>query len=198
MSEQISDEFDISENKEQMAPQDKLKTLHSMAGDCLSMSDAIEQMEAQLSAAKAALQSLRTEKMPELMAELSMPDFTFNGLEFKLDDFVSGSFPKDPDKRKVAVGLLKDYEAEGMIKTEITVEFGKSQHNEALDLFNSLVEKGYTASIDENIHAQTYQAFARRRLEDGEPIDAVGLGLFTGKVVKFKPVKEKKSKAKKS
>lgn len=182
------DEFDM-QGADISAPEDKLAALHEMARQCKEAEDEIEALDNTLSAVKSALQALRTVKMPDLMNQLQMPEFVFDNYKFKLRDFVSGSFPKDFERRKKAIELLTEYDAAGLIKTEITIPFAKSQHNEALSLFAYLEKEGYPATMNENVHTQTYQAFARQRLEEGEEIDMEGLSLMHGKVVKFSEIK---------
>lgn len=152
---------------------------------------------------------LRTRILPDAMSEAAMTTFALtDGTKIAVEDFVSGSLPKeDPDKpetvaaRAAAIKFLEDNEAGGLIKNVITVEFEKSQHNEALSLAQDLRDKGFAVNVKSDVHPQTYMAWARDALKQGLNLDADLMNLFIGRVAKldipgFKM--PKKSKGKKS
>lgn len=179
----VSD-FDIGGGAEQSAPK-TLETLHKFLEEAVALEELVEQQEADLKAAKGALNALKTQRVPDLMTELMMEEVVWNGWKVKINDFVSGSLPSDPEKRAKAIQWLEAHEAGGLIKTEVKVEFGKSQHNEALAVASDLERDGFAPKVDSGVHASTLQAFARERIKNGEPIDTELLGLYTGKIAKF-------------
>ena len=73
-----------------------------------------------------------------------------------------------------------------LIKTKVTVSFGRSGHNEAIALQHDLRAKGHAAELASDVHAQTLMAFAREKLKSGEPVDADKLGLFVGRTTQLK------------
>lgn len=180
-----ADEFDVGAS----APSDKLEQLHELLEEALALEGAVAQMEDDLKAAKSALHSLRTGRIPDLMAEMQMDEISFKGWSIKIDDFVSGSLPKDPAKRAKAIEWLESNDAAGLIKTDVSVSFGRSEHEAATSLWQSLESDGLPASLQSSVHAQTLQAFARQRIRDGESIEPEILGLYVGKVAKMKEKK---------
>ena len=180
-----ADEFDVGTS----VPSDKLEQLHALLEETIALEGAVTQMEEDLKAAKATLHNLRTTRIPDLMAELQMEEVSFKGWQVKVDDFVSGSLPKDPEKKAKAIAWLEANDAAGLIKTEVGVSFGRSEHEAANSLWHQLESDGLPATLNSNVHAQTLQAFARQRIRDGDPIDTDALGLYVGKVAKMKEKK---------
>jgi hypothetical protein len=182
----MNEEFDIGEGA---AAPDSLAQLRKLLEEGIALQTIIKQQEADLKAAKAAFQSLVTGRIPDAMAEIQSGHFTFKGWEVAVADFVSGSLPKEPEARQKAIDLLEAYGAEGLIKTEVKIEFGKSQHNEAMSVAGELKERGYPVDANSGVNSQSLCKFARDRIASGEPIDTEALGLYTGRVAKFKELK---------
>jgi hypothetical protein len=162
-------------------------------GDIDSLSEALK-------AKNADLHKLRSVTMPDAMAEAQQSKFTldsgpYEGFTFTSDDFVSGSFPKDPEKREVAVKYLEELDATEMIRDELAISFAKSQHNEGMSLAEDLRQKGYEVEYDSTVNAQTLMAFVRERLRNGQEIDHEKLGCFVGRLVKPKAPSKKVKKA---
>ncbi len=179
------DDFDLGP----LASDSALEQLGKMAREAMALSEAIDRMEMDLKGAKAALHTLRSERLPTLMAAVSMDEGTFDGISLKAKDFVSGSLTKDPEKREKAINWLVANGAGGLLKTVITSSFGRSEKEEAERALALLKEAGIAADAEMTVHAQTLCAFARQRLADGEPLEADLLGLYVGRVVE---IKEKK------
>lgn len=181
------DEFDMGGAS---APSDKMDALNAAIEEAVALEEAVAQMEDDLKVAKKALNVLKGGRIPDLMDELQMDEVSFRGWKVKIDDFVSGSLPKEGDRHERAVRWLEEHGAGGLIKTDLTLAFGKSQHNEALDLAGRLEAEGLAPIIKSGVHTQTLHAFARERIRSGEPLDIEVLGLYVGKVAKLKQVQK--------
>lgn len=192
-----ADDFDMGTDGEAQASPEALTRLRELIKETVDQQALVETLEEQLASAKRVLHVLKTVKLPDVMIEIQSPLFTHAGVTVELDDFVSGSLPKEEDRRKAAIAWLVDHEGGELIKTSVSVDFSRSQHNEALDLAAKLEKEGHPVVAESGVHPQTLMAWAKARIRDGEPLDADVLGLYTGKVVKFKKAKEKGSKAKK-
>jgi hypothetical protein len=184
-----ADEFDVGTDGEASASPDALAQLRNSIQDMIALEAVISEFEDDLKAAKQSLQTLRTARLPDLMAEIQSDHFTHGGWEVKLSDFVSGSLPKDPTKRAAAIKWLEDHDGSGLIKTEIKMSFGRSQYEEAESVAEGLIEEGHAVSMTSGVHAQTLQSYARERIRSGDSIDCDALGLYTGKVVKATKIK---------
>jgi len=133
---------------------------------------------------------LKTQILPDKMAEVGLSEFkTPKGDRIKIEDFVSGSLPKDVEKRKKAIDLITSMGGEGIIRNELLLSFEKSQHNEAMALADDLRRRGFPAEITSGIHPQTYLAFVRERLRNGEEVDSEALGIFVGRKTKVELAK---------
>lgn len=185
-------EAGFSFEDEESAPADSnsLDMLHEKLNEAVDLKAAVDQMEEDLSAAKKQLNSLNTSVIPDIMATLQMDELTFRGWKVKVGEFVSGSLPKDPEKRIAAIHWLEAHEGGDLIKTNLSVVFNRSQHNEALALAADIEGQGFAPSVDSSVHPQTLAAWARERMKNGEVVEPETLGLFTGRVAKFRAVKE--------
>jgi hypothetical protein len=192
------EEFDVGP-----APveQDRLAVLHNSLEEALGLQAAIAQMEADLKAFTDQYNYICQSRIPDLMTSMSMPEVTFKGWKVQVKEFISGNLPKkeeDPEGHARGIDWIVNAGGGGIIKTEVAVQFGRSQHNEALDLAAKLNEQGFPAVCDSGVHVQTLWAFARERLKNGDDLDLDVLGLFVGKVAKFAAVDEKGKRIRKS
>lgn len=121
---------------------------------------------------------------------ISTPEFNYP-LKVGIKEIVSGTLPKDPDRRAKAIAWLTKNDGGGLIKTSIEMEFGRSQHAAAIKLAKQLKKRGFELTVVEGVHAQTLGKYARDRLKEGDPIDFEILGLYTGKVAEIKEAKKK-------
>lgn len=184
-------DFDTAAEEGANAPSDKLEVLHKTLDEATALEEVVAQLTEDLRVAGSALNLLKTSRIPELMTELQMSDLTRNGWNVKISEFVSGSLPKDDEPRAKAIAWLEAHEGGALIKSELSLTFAKSQHDEAKKLADELAGKGFPVALTSGVHASTLQAFARERMKNGEAIDTEVLGLYTGQVAKIKPVKAK-------
>ena len=184
------EEFDLGEDGGATASPDALKRMREGIKELITMTEYIEQLEADLKAAVSARHVLRTVKLPDIMAECQSTAFNHAGYDVEVSDFVSGSLPKDEAKRAKALQWLKDNDGADNIKTILTVAFNTKQHNQAMAVADDLRKDGWPLTIGECVNVQTLQAFARERIRNGEKVDAETLGLFVGKLVKIKKVSD--------
>ena len=185
----MSDEFDIG--GEATASPDTLKHLHTALEEAISLQELADKMSDDLKTINKTIQSLRTNRIPDLMATLQMEKLTFGGWDVKVDDFISGSLPKEPQKREQAIQWLVDHGGEDIIKTALSADFGRQEYQKALTVASMIKDKtGCDAVVEEGVHPQTLAKFARERIECGEEIDTEVLGLYTGRVAKFKKLKK--------
>ena len=79
-----------------------------------------------------------------------------------------------------------------MIKTKITLSIPRA-HREKVGAIEAVIKKAIgnlpiEVEVSETVHSQTLIAFAREAVRKGEPINLETLGIFSGRVVKFKKV----------
>jgi hypothetical protein len=183
-------DFSFEEQGAASAAPDALSRLNEKLAEAISLKETVDQMEEDLGAAKKQLNHLNTQVIPDMMAELGMEECTQRGWKVKVGEFVSGSLPKEDAARANAIRWLEDHEAGDLLKTNLSVAFTRNQHNEALDLAAQIEQRGFAPNVESTVHPQTLLAFARERLKNGEALDTEVLGLYTGRVAKFKKVGE--------
>ena len=166
----------------------ELTKITMMARDLIGIASDIEYQEEQLSKLKREKYDIVARALPELMAEAGMgsgDDLTVDGWKFLLTEYVSGSWPKDPDQRARAKSLLEEYDALELIKTNVSVAFGRGEEKRAAKAAKAMSKFGDPV-IDENVHHSSLAAFARERLSKGEEIDFDRLGLRSEMLVRVK------------
>jgi len=158
-----------------------------LAYEALAIQQQIDDYEEDLKALKARLRQLLDVELPNIMEQDARDHVVLeNGYKVTLKDVVSATMPKDELQRKAFFAWLSDHDATDIIKSEIKMTFGKSQHNEALDLAHTLTEQGHSVSVTEGIHTQTLNKFVRERLQSGEELpEKEVLPIYAAKVAKF-------------
>ena len=182
------------------------KKVLTLAQECYVLARNIEQANALLSSLNARWNEIKQNELPEAMAKMgstvwASPDDN-KSVSIEIKDFVAGSLPKpdpkieyDPvgiERRKNALDWLRDHDGEALIKTEITLTFGKGEDNVALDLAESLREKGFEPNVESGVHPQTLQKYARERLKKGQNVDFETIGLMSARYADVKVALPKK------
>ena len=191
MSETIED-FDEGESA---LPPASLERLIELGREMLEAKSTVDELSELLKSANDRLNQIKTKVLPDAMAELGLPLFQVekDGERYQIEvsDFVSGSLPKEQPARQKAIDWLTEHGGESLLKTEVSLEFGKSQHNEAVNIIESLKQQGYMPLVNFGVHSATLCAFAKEMIKSGEEIDTTTLGLYVGRTAKIKEVKEK-------
>jgi len=141
-----------------------------------------------LEEATAAMRRTEMEDLPELMHEVGL-------LSVKLED---GSVVELTDEidcgiseanREEAHRWLVDHGFGGLIKTEVTVTFGRGEHDEAEEFGEQVArDTGHTPEIIERVHPSTLRSFVKEQLEKGAavPFDIFGVRPYSKAKIKRK------------
>lgn len=166
---------------------------------------ATAEAEAALKEAKERERFMREETLPGMMQELGVEKMTLtDGNEITVKPEVYCSITEY--NRSAAFAWLESNEGGGIIKTQVSVPFGKGELQQAIELVEKLNEQlGVdTATIDRAVHPQTLKAFLKERLADPKGEDdftpeerAVGKGplpleTFSARYVQTAKIKMKK------
>jgi hypothetical protein len=155
------------------------------AEELKELNDEIAAVEEQLTELKSRRHYIRTKAMPQYLMEAGLEEIKVDGMRFVLNDFVVGSIPKDPEKRARAMDELEAMGAMGLLKTNVSVAFGKGDHELAEKAF-ALLNEHYglgSANMVESVHPSTLQAHVRDMIRNGEAADWEALGIQVGKKV---------------
>ena len=184
MSETTSKMFaDIS--KEISVNDDTLSTLSQLAGEQKVHEDLIIDLEKQLKDEKAKLQKLKTETIPDFMDEVGISDFTTaSGVRVVVEPFYQASIPKD--RKDSAFRWLSEHGYEDLIKCNVTVSFGKSEYEDAVELCKKLEELGFPTAPVLSVHPMTLKGWVRMMAEENNEFPLDLFGAFIGRTTKLK------------
>lgn len=183
--------FDMEEGAQAPSNEAAFKRMMTLAEEIVETDDQIDALEASLKDLKSRANHLKTIELPDLMAENGLSAIKLeSGKTVEVSDFVTGSLPKDEARRKAAIDWLASNGGADLIKSEVKVEFSKTEHNLSKSLASRLRDEGFVTVEQESVHAQTLMAFAREKLKKGDEIPLDQLGLFSGRTVKIKAGKK--------
>lgn len=191
------------------ASSDKLDRLKELVAEAGGLQEEIREMVDLLKMRIGRFNRIKQYDLPELMKNTQTGNYeTIDGrIKVKLDQYVSGSLPKNEFDKEIAIQYLQEIDGGKLIKSSVECDFPKSMHNVAQAVMGVMVEtianiqKEMKADVEaaggtyepedlepvlkETVHAQSLQAFGRERLKKGKETDFPKLGLSTGDIAKF-------------
>tara|TARA_Y100000361_G_C10971704_1_gene244304 strand:- start:20 stop:565 length:546 start_codon:yes stop_codon:yes gene_type:complete len=145
----------------------------------------INTVEDQLKILKGVETTLSEQTIPNLMqqAGISMLKLA-DGSSVEVKPFYSARIPVS--KAAEAFTWLRDNGFGDMIKNQISLEFGKSEDNEAKALVEELKQKGLAVKQKESVHPSTLRGFVREQIEDkGRSVPAELFGTYVANKTKI-------------
>ena len=115
--------------------------------------------------------------IPEKMQETGLDKAVVGDNTVSLSVYVSGTMPKDPLQRDVAMTHLRDIGASDFIKNEVSVSFGLKEDNRAKAVQADLEAKGFEPVSKTWVEPMTLKKLIRERSQAGQEIN---LELFNG------------------
>lgn len=151
-------------------PQDSLKELTKLANALIAAEAAVESAEQALKEAKERARQLREEELPDFMQELGVNELRLEGGE-KIGYKDDVRLEWDAPKKERAFTWLEEHDFGGLIKTEVSVAFGKGQLEWAKKLMRDLAEAFHLEpEMKRDVNWQTMCAFLREQIAEGNPI----------------------------
>ena len=148
-----------------------------------------------LKAAESEVKRLKVERdryvydlLPAKMNETGLSKVEVDGNQVTLQQFVSGTMPKDPMHREIAFAHLRDIGAGDFIKNEISVRFGLKEDNKAKSVQADLDEQGFDTASKGWVEPSTLKKLIRERIEAGQEIDLEMFNGYVGTIAKIKGV----------
>ena len=162
----------------------------ALAGLLVNTAARIAAIEAELAAAQADYLRVEREDLPELMREVGLTKLTLtDGTEVTLTEEVTAAITED--RRPAAHAWLREHNFGGLIKTLLTVPFGRGEEDEARRMAERIAEE-HECSLDEKVHPMTLKAFVREQVEGGKPLPFDLFGVHPFSRAKIKMAKGKK------
>lgn len=179
-------DYDYSEDVEDKRGDNILAVLSAKADEARNAMNDVKAAEETLKAAKERLRNIVEVELPELMDEAGQKDcVTSGGVRLVLQENVRVSIPKD-ERGTRALEWLRENGHASVIKSEVSIEFGKGQDAQADALTQELRTKGLMPSQSIGVHPQTLAALVRELLRDGVEVPLDTFGGFIQREVKLK------------
>jgi hypothetical protein len=162
-----------------------LKRVTELAKQLGDQQDRVNQLQAELDAAKQFLLQLEREDLPTLMQEVGLE-------EIKLTDGSVVSIQEDcacaiTDRtRAAALEWLLENNFGGLIKTEVSLAFGRGDREAAQELVERLRAQELMPDLKEVVHPSTLKAFVKEQLSAGAniPMDLFNVYPYSKAVIK--------------
>lgn len=165
-----------------------LDDMAALARALLDAEEATKAAEENLKLVKEAERKLREETLPAALQELGVEKLKLDtGQTITVSQEVYCSIPKANKPR--AFAWLVENNFGGLIKTQITVDFGKEEREKAAELYRELYDRNLQLSSKDDVHTQTLKAFIKEQLKKSEefPLDLFGAQpVWTAKVKQAK------------
>jgi hypothetical protein len=148
--------------------QEKLGEIQVLARLLVDYDAEIEAKEEALKALKENARRVREESLPTAMAEVGLTSIKLsNGEKVDIKKDVYASISNDAKPR--AYQWLEENGFGALIKTEVSIAFGREEREAAQQLQQELSERGLNANAEASVHPQTLKAFLREQIENARP-----------------------------
>lgn len=189
----MTDTLDLLNQFSEMQDEATLENLVKKAEQLAEINEVIAEMEESVSNLKKHANHISQKELPEMMEELGMKTFELkDGSKLGIKDFINGSLPKDPMAFEDAIEWLVDHDLESIIKTDVSLKFGKGEENFAKNAVEMLKENGYEPEEKYGVHPMTLASSIKELYESGVDIPFEKLGLYKGRKAEIKLPKVKK------
>jgi phosphopantetheinyl transferase (holo-ACP synthase) len=176
------------------ADADAFSNLTTEAGTELSgLIRQVTSVEKDLAAKEAEVKALKAKKndylfdlIPSKMQEIGLDKVEVDGNAVSLTTFVSGTMPKDPIQKDIALSHLREIGASDFIKNKITVSFGVTEDNRAKALQADLEAQGFTTDAETKVEPMTLKKIIKEYVGNGKEIDLEIFNASIGTVAKIK------------
>lgn len=151
------------------SPPDKLTEIAALAEKQLAAQLTVDRLEVDLENAKSALKEIAERRMPELMEDAGMQEFTTtNGIHIGVKEKVRGALPVP--NRPLGYDWLEKNNAGAIIKAQVIVPFERNELEDAMKLVKTVQVSGRIAELKRDVNAATLDLFIRERLAEGKDI----------------------------
>ena len=147
----------------------ELSSLSALGQDLYEAEEYVFQAEHDLKLAKGKRDHLARSLIPELMKELGVEFIGMTGGRRVDVKSILSVVPLAAD-RPLVLKHLEEQGAGALIKTTITVPFGRGEEVKVKDLLNLLQEHGIGSKLEKKVEPPTLKKHIKERLEQGLPV----------------------------
>ena len=163
----------------------ELIELKTMVDEAYTLGQQIKSLEEQTAETKRQLRILDEGTIPDKMDDLGLQLYkTDEGLKVECKFRVHAVLPhreKAPEQHLEALAWLKENNYDDLIKTGISYQFTKGEHNVAVEFIAMAKEQlGVSLTTIDGIHWGTYSSWAKEILESGLYLPQDKLGIHSG------------------
>lgn len=138
------------------------------AREAIAIQETIAELESEIAELNQRFRHLTENRIPYAMKETGMSQYSLtDGSVIKVREKIQAP---QLDERKPFYPFAKQYLMErgelDILKTDVSLQFGRGSHNEVLSLVADLKDKGYTPTVIDKALAQTYTKFGNELLEE--------------------------------
>lgn len=173
---------DIAEIK---ATPESLSKLNDLVAEAQALESEINDLEIQLGLTKKQYLTVIDHKIPTAMLSAGVQKFsTTDGHSVAIEKKYQAHISEANQEK--AYKWLDDNGHQAIIKHMVSIQFDRSQHNEALSLVGELRERDLPVADKQSVHPSTLKAFVREQLESGKdlPQDTFGVYVIDRAVIK--------------
>lgn len=176
----------MNDDNRDAANPDSLARVAELSRLMLQQEADLERANMAAAAAKEALLRTKREDLPELMREVGLSSVRLaSGETVTVNEDVSASIPAVMRER--AFAWLEEHGFGGLIKTELTIQYGREESDIAHADAERIAElTGRAPSVSQTVHTQTLRAFIREQMEAGRtvPFDLFGVHPYSEAKIK--------------
>ena len=187
----------MAQEPAQEVTSDGLKQLSALAKQVNNNEALLEELEQRVKEVKAQQTALLEEDIPFLMKELEIESFRLeDGSSVTVGDDVYAGIPVT--EKENAFKWLEENGFGSLIKTEVTVTFGRAELERAIEFSLKLREEGMEPEVARGIHHQTLKAQLREWIAAARPFPMELFGarpVRLAKIVAPKKPRKKKGEA---
>lgn len=150
-----------------------------------------KELDKKITEATIALEELKAQQDKILMGHIPSIMETLGLEEFKLTDGSKVSVKEDvkcglsEERKPAAFDWLRKNQCDGIIKTGVSLSFGKGENEAVKKAMHVLAEAGFEPNVSENVHPQTLKSFVKEQLEAGANLPLETFGVYEYKVAKI-------------
>ena len=152
--------------------------------DYLKSEEEINNLELMIKAKKESLRQ-QNELIVQLMEERGVTSIRMkDGQSVDIKPFYTGSITKE--KQEEAFQWLRDNGYDDIIKNQVIVKFGRAEDEQALKVWNSLMNQGLDTERNTKVEPMTLKGFIREMIENGKELPMETFGVFVGHKINIK------------
>ena len=157
----------------------ELATVSSLAQKQLNLANEVSGIEDMLKAKKEELRLCQEQELPDAMSAAGLTQITLStGEKISINEFYAAHISKANQQQ--AYQWLLENGHEGIIKNEVSLNFGRGESGIVDETVLALKSRGLSPEVKQSIHPSTLKAFVKEQLTTGNDIPTEPFGVYIG------------------